>query len=82
MRSELFGYVKGAFTGAEKDHEGLLRSADGDTLFLDEIGDITRDLQRFFWGRNVMLEVAADSCQGSSCGTASMLVLRSAVVKL
>ena len=46
MRSELFGYVKGAFTGAEKDHEGLLKTADGDTLFLDEIGDITRDLQR------------------------------------
>jgi DNA-binding NtrC family response regulator len=46
MRSELFGYVKGAFTGAEKDHEGLLRTADGDTLFLDEIGDISRDLQR------------------------------------
>lgn len=46
MRSELFGYVKGAFTGAEKDHQGLLKTADGDTLFLDEIGDITRDLQR------------------------------------
>jgi DNA-binding NtrC family response regulator len=46
MRSELFGYVKGAFTGAEKDHEGLLKTADRDTLFLDEIGDITRDLQR------------------------------------
>lgn len=46
MRSELFGYVKGAFTGADKDHEGLLRIADGDTLFLDEIGDISRDVQR------------------------------------
>jgi DNA-binding NtrC family response regulator len=46
MRSELFGYVKGAFTGAEKDHEGLLKTADGDTLFLDEVGDISRDLQR------------------------------------
>jgi DNA-binding NtrC family response regulator len=46
MRAELFGYMKGAFTGAEKDHQGLLKTADGDTLFLDEIGDITRDLQR------------------------------------
>lgn len=46
MRSELLGYVKGAFTGADKDTDGLLRIADGDTLFLDEIGDISRDLQR------------------------------------
>lgn len=46
MRAELFGYVKGAFTGAEKDHDGLLKVADGDTLFLDEVGDISRDLQR------------------------------------
>jgi transcriptional regulator with AAA-type ATPase domain len=46
MRSELFGYVKGAFTGAEKDHDGLLKTADGDSLFLDEVGDISRDLQR------------------------------------
>src|SRR5204862_3359844 len=46
MRAELFGYVKGAFTGAERDHQGLLKTANGDTLFLDEIGDISRDLQR------------------------------------
>lgn len=46
MRAELFGYVKGAFTDAKKDTEGLLHEADGDTLFLDEIGDISRDLQR------------------------------------
>lgn len=46
MRAELFGYVKGAFTDAHKDTEGLLHAADGDTLFLDEIGDISRDLQR------------------------------------
>ena len=46
MRAELFGYVKGAFTDAKKDTEGLLHVADGDTLFLDEIGDIPRDLQR------------------------------------
>lgn len=46
MRSELFGYVKGSFTGAVRDHEGLLGRAKGDTLFLDEIGDISKDLQR------------------------------------
>jgi DNA-binding NtrC family response regulator len=46
MRSELFGYVKGAFTGANSDHRGLVGTADGDTLFLDEIGDISRDVQR------------------------------------
>lgn len=46
MRAELFGYVKGAFTGADTDKLGLLAVADGDTLFLDEIGDITPELQR------------------------------------
>src|SRR5690606_8723891 len=46
MRAELFGYVRGAFTDARTDTEGLLHVADGDTLFLDEIGDISRDLQR------------------------------------
>ncbi|MCB9759442.1 MAG: sigma 54-interacting transcriptional regulator [Alphaproteobacteria bacterium] len=46
MRAELFGYVAGAFTDAKKDREGLLARADGDTLFLDEIGDVSKDLQR------------------------------------
>ncbi len=46
MRTELFGYVKGAFTGANDNKEGLLAAADGDTLFLDEIGDISSGLQR------------------------------------
>jgi DNA-binding NtrC family response regulator len=46
MRSELFGHVRGAFTGATADKAGLLATADGDTLFLDEIGDLGRDLQR------------------------------------
>ncbi len=45
MESELFGHVRGSFTGAVRDHTGRFEIADGGTLFLDEIGDLDYRLQ-------------------------------------
>jgi transcriptional regulator with PAS, ATPase and Fis domain len=48
IEGELFGYVKGAFTGAAHDFPGMIGEASGSTLFLDEISDMPADLQTRF----------------------------------
>ena len=45
LESELFGYLKGAFTGAETNRKGIIESANGGTLFLDEIGETSLSMQ-------------------------------------
>ena len=45
LESQLFGHVKGSFTGADKDHDGFCRQAEGGTIFLDEIGETPHAIQ-------------------------------------
>jgi DNA-binding NtrC family response regulator len=56
LSSELFGHVKGAFTSAVQDRQGLIEVADGGTLFLDEIADMDQSVQSQF------LKVIEDKC--------------------
>jgi len=57
LESQLFGHRRGAFTGADRDNLGLIRSARGGTLFLDEVGELSIDLQpkllRFLESREI-----------------------------
>jgi transcriptional regulator with AAA-type ATPase domain len=48
LEDELFGHVRGAFSGAQQDRDGLIRAADAGTLFLDEIGDMSMPMQARF----------------------------------
>lgn len=48
VESVLFGHAKGAFTGADKEHDGLIRQAHGGTLFLDEVGELPLSIQKNF----------------------------------
>jgi len=48
VESTLFGYEKGAFTGADRPHKGLIKRADSGTLFLDEVGELPLSIQKSF----------------------------------
>jgi two-component system response regulator AtoC len=67
LESELFGHVKGSFTGAYRDKQGKLEMADGGTIFLDEIGEMTLRMQGLllrFMETGELQKVGADRIQG------------------
>jgi transcriptional regulator with PAS, ATPase and Fis domain len=67
LESELFGHVKGSFTGAYRDKQGKMEMADGGTIFLDEIGEMTLRMQGLllrFMETGELQKVGADRVQG------------------
>ena len=67
LESELFGHVKGSFTGAYRDKPGKLEMADGGTIFLDEIGEMTLRMQGLllrFLETGELQKVGADRVDG------------------
>jgi transcriptional regulator with GAF, ATPase, and Fis domain len=73
LESELFGHVKGAFTGADRDRVGRFQQADGGTLFLDEIGDINIEVQTKLL--RVLQEMAFERVGSSQAVTADVRIL-------
>jgi DNA-binding NtrC family response regulator len=74
LESELFGHVRGSFTGAVRDRKGLFQEADGGSIFLDEIGDITPQTQKklcAFCRKAKSAASATTSRFGSMCGLSS-----------
>ena len=69
--SEWFGYVRGAFTGANKDRCGLFEAADGGTVFLDEVGEMTPSLQA-----KLLRVLQSHEIQRVGCPTAHKLDIR------
>ena len=73
LEAELFGYEKGAFTGASKSHKGKFEQAHNGTLFLDEIGDMPPDLQSKLL-RALETKIAASSKPSSEISQLKLII--------
>ena len=74
LESELFGHVRGSFTGAYRDKQGKLELADGGTMFLDEIGEMTLRMQGLllrFMETGELQKVGADRSRARASTSAS-----------